>query len=164
MSKPSNKSKGSNNRQARSTARLAAVQALYQMERTGAPWTKVRTEFDDHRLGMEVDGEVLAEADIKHFRRLLEGVVTRQPEIDKAVNETLKEGWPLRRIDPILRALFRAGGYELLAMSNVPRNVIFNEYVEVAKAFFDGEEPKLANAVLEAIARDLRPEPKSGTE
>lgn len=145
------------NRQARSTARLAAVQALYQMELTGAPWSKVRTEFEDHRLGMEVDGEVLAEADIKHFRRLLEGVVERQPEIDKAVNETLKEGWPLRRIDPILRALFRAGGYELLALET-PRNVIFNEYVEVAKAFFDGDEPRLANAVLEAIARVLRPE------
>jgi len=145
------------NPQARSTARLAAVQALYQMELTGAPWSKVRTEFEDHRLGMDVDGETLAEADIKHFRKLLEGVVDNQPQIDKAVNETLKAGWPLRRIDPILRALFRAGGYEMLAMST-PRNVIFNEYVEVAKAFFDGEEPKLTNAVLEAIAPVLRPE------
>lgn len=145
------------NRQARSAARLAAVQALYQMELTGASWSKVRTEFEDHRFGMEVDGDVLVEADIKHFRKLLQGVVDHQPDIDKAVNETLKSGWPLRRIDPILRALFRAGGYEMLAM-DTPRNVIFNEYVEVAKAFFDGDEPKLANAVLEAIAKVLRPE------
>jgi len=78
------------NRQARSTARLAAVQALYQMELTGASWSKVRTEFEDHRLGMDVDGEVLAEADVKHFRKLLQGVVENQPEIDKAVNETLR--------------------------------------------------------------------------
>ncbi len=145
------------NPQARSTARLAAVQALYQMELTGAPWSKVQTEFENHRLGMDVDGDVLAEADVKHFRKLLKGVVERQPEIDKTVNDTLKSGWPLRRIDPILRALFRAGGYELLALST-PRNVVFNEYVEVAKAFFDGDEPKLANAVLEAIAPTLRPE------
>lgn len=145
------------NRQARSAARLAAVQALYQMELTGASWSKVRAEFEDHRFGMEVDGDVLVEADMKHFRKLLQGVVDQQPEIDKAVNETLKAGWPLRRIDPILRALFRAGGYEMLGM-DTPRNVILNEYVEVAKAFFDGEEPRLANAVLEAIAGVLRPE------
>jgi N utilization substance protein B len=144
-------------RQARSAARLAAVQALYQMELTGAPWAEVRAEFEDHRLGMEVDGETLAEADRKYFRKILEGVVSRQSEIDKAVNDTLKEGWPLRRIDPILRALFRASGFELLAL-DTPRKVIFNEYVEVAKAFFDGDEPKLANAVLEAIAKVLRPE------
>lgn len=143
--------------QARSTARLAAVQALYQMELTGASWSQVRTEFEDHRFGMEVDGEVLAEADAKHFRKLLQGVVDNQSEIDKAVNDTLKEGWPLRRIDPILRALFRASGFELLKL-DTPRKVIFNEYVEVAKAFFDGDEPKLANAVLEAIAPTLRPE------
>ncbi len=133
------------------------MQALYQMELTGAPWSKVRAEFEDHRLGMEVDGEVLAEADVKHFRKLLQGVVDHQPEIDKAINDTLKEGWPLRRIDPILRALFRASGFELFKL-DTPRKVIFNEYVEVAKAFFDGEEPKLANAVLEAIAKALRPE------
>ena len=144
-------------RQARSAARLAAVQALYQMELTGEPWAKVRTEFEDHRLGMEVDGEVLAEADRKYFRKILEGVVSNQSEIDKAVNDTLKDGWPLRRIDPILRALFRASGFELLVL-DTPRKVIFNEYVEVAKAFFDGDEPKLANAVIEAIAKVLRPE------
>jgi len=143
--------------QARSTARLAAVQALYQMELTGGSWSQVRTEFEDHRLGMEVDGEVLAEADVKHFRKLLQGVVDNQSEIDQAVNDTLKEGWPLRRIDPILRALFRASGFELLKL-DTPRKVVFNEYVEVAKAFFDGDEPKLANAVLEAIALILRPE------
>jgi len=143
--------------QARSTARLAAVQALYQMELTGSSWSQVRREFEDHRLGMEVDGEVLAEADVKHFRKLLQGVVDNQPEIDKAVNDTLKEGWPLRRIDPILRALFRASGFELLKL-DTPRKVVFNEYVEVAKAFFDGDEPKLTNAVLEAIASILRPE------
>ena len=127
------------------------------MELTGAPWSQVRKEFEDHRLGMEVDGEVLAEADVKHFRKLLQGVVDHQPEIDQAVNDTLKEGWPLRRIDPILRALFRASGFELLKL-DTPRKVIFNEYVEVAKAFFDGDEPKFANAVLEAIALVLRPE------
>lgn len=145
------------NRQARSAARLAAVQALYQMEMTGTGWAKVRAEFEEHRLGMEVDGETLAEADLKMFRKLLKGVVERQPDIDKAVNQTLKDGWPLRRIDPILRALFRAAGFEMLEL-NTPRNVVLNEYIEVAKAFFDGDEPRLANAVLEAIDKVLRPE------
>jgi N utilization substance protein B len=145
------------NRQARSAARLAAVQALYQMEMTGVSWRKARAEFEEHRLGMDVDGETLAEADVKLYGRLLEGVVERQSEIDKAVNQTLKEGWPLRRIDPILRALFRAAGFEMLAL-DTPRNVVLNEYVEVAKAFFDGDEPRLANAVLEAIDKVLRTE------
>ena len=143
---------------ARSAARLAAVQALYQMELTGASWRQVQAEFEHHRIGMDLEGETLAEADLRHFRRLLEGVVARQADLDKAVDSTLKTGWPLRRIDPILRALLRAGGYELLALPDVPRKVILNEYIEVAKAFFDGEEPKFANAVLETMARSLRPD------
>ncbi len=145
-------------RRARSAARLNAVQALYQMEITGTPWQTIVSEFEAHRFGQEVEGYELAEADMKHFKRTLEGAVAQQALIDKTTNSTLKEAWPLKRIDPTLRALFRAAGSEFATMPNVPRNVVINEYVEVAKAFFDGDEPKFANAMLDSLARMLRPD------
>ncbi|MEO1293708.1 MAG: transcription antitermination factor NusB [Pseudomonadota bacterium] len=147
-------SAGEQRRLARSTARLAAVQALYQMEITGASWREVRGEFETHRLGAEVEGEQLREPDIDHFRAILEGVVARQVEIDQLTDAALVERWPLGKIDPTLRAIFRAGGYELLDRQDVPWKVAINEYVDVAKAFFsDARIPRFANAVLDHMAK-----------
>jgi len=144
-------------RRARSAARLNGVQALYQMEMTGASWRDIAEEFKDHRAVQEIDDEEIAKADRRHFRKLLEGAVAEQARIDRAVDSVLKTGWPLKRIDPTLRALFRAAGSEFLTMPKVPPKVVINEYVEVAKAFFESEESRFANAVLDALARDLRP-------
>ncbi len=144
-------------RQARSVARLNGVQALYQMEMTGAPWRSIVTEFQTHRAVQEIDNEEIAKADRRHFRKVLEGAVGEQTRIDRAVDAVLKSDWPLKRIDPTLRALFRAAGSEFLTMPKVPLKVVINEYIEIAKAFFEGEEARFANAVLDAMARELRP-------
>ncbi|MEL6278175.1 MAG: transcription antitermination factor NusB [Pseudomonadota bacterium] len=146
-------------RLARSAARLAAVQALYQMEITGASWREVRQEFETHRIGAEIEGEQYREADITLFRAILEGVVERQSDIDKLTDAALVAKWPLGRVDPTLRAIFRCGGYELLARTDIPPRVAINEYVDVAKAFFpEGQESRFANAVLDHMAREARAE------
>ncbi len=143
----------------RSAARLAAVQALYQMELTGAAWRSVQKEFESHRLGAEIEGDQYREADVTLFRDLVRGAVDRQVEIDKATDRALVEAWPLGRIDPTLRAIFRASGYELAARADVPWKVVITEYVDVAKAFFEGgKETKFVNAVLDHMARELRAE------
>ncbi|MEM1421210.1 MAG: transcription antitermination factor NusB [Pseudomonadota bacterium] len=146
-------------RLARSAARLAAVQALYQMEITGASWREVRQEFETHRIGAEIEGEQYREADITLFRAILEDVVERQSDIDKLTDAALVAKWPLGRVDPTLRAIFRCGGYELLARTDIPPRVAINEYVDVAKAFFpEGQESRFANAVLDHMAREARAE------
>lgn len=146
-------------RLARSAARLAAVQALYQMEITGAPWREVQSEFETHRIGAEIEGEQYREADLTLFRDLLEGVVQRQKEIDQLTDAALVKKWPLGRVDPTLRAIFRCGGYELLARSDVPLKVAITEYVDVAKAFFtSGQEARFVNGVLDHMAHQARPE------
>jgi N utilization substance protein B len=146
-------------RLARSAARLAAVQALYQMELTGAPWQTVRAEFEAHRLGAEIEGARYREADVDFFRAILRGVVEGQAAIDQLTNRALVAKWPLGRIDPTLRALFRAAGYELTARPDIPARVTIGEYVDVAKAFFaEGREAKFVNAVLDHMAREARPE------
>jgi N utilization substance protein B len=143
---------------ARSAARLAAVQALYQLEVSGGDWRAVRQEFEQHRLGAEIEGERYHDADIELFRDILEGVVTRQREIDRLTDRALVERWPLGRIDATLRALFRAAGHELLARPDIPPRVTIGEYVDVAKAFFEeGKEAKFVNAVLDHMARAARP-------
>jgi len=148
-------------RQARAAARLGAVQALYQMEVTGAAMTSVREEFEQHRLGLPVeeeDGAHYHEADIALFRAILEGVISDQSRIDRLTDRALVERWPLGKIDPTLRALFRAGGYELTARPDIPAKVVIGEYVDVAKAFFsEGKEAKFVNAVLDHMARAARP-------
>lgn len=142
----------------RSAARLAAVQALYQMELTGQPMVKVRDQFEAHRIGMEVDGVQYHDADIALFRRILKTVLARQAEIDQMTDRILVDKWPLGRLDATLRALFRAAGAELLEEAKTPPKVIITEYVDVARAFFtEGKEPGLANAVLDAMAREVRP-------
>ncbi|MEM7745512.1 MAG: transcription antitermination factor NusB [Pseudomonadota bacterium] len=146
-------------RLARSAARLAAVQALYQIEMTGSDWRAVTAEFDEHRLGAEIEGDQYREADPKHFRRIVEGVIEHQAAVDKATDRALVERWPLGRIDTTLRALFRAAGAELVAFTDVPPKVVIGEYVDVARAFFpDGKEGGFVNAVLDHVAREVRPD------
>jgi N utilization substance protein B len=141
----------------RGVARLAAVQALYQMEIAGAELASVVEEFETYRFGCEIDGEEYREADPVFFRDILAGVVARQRAIDQRVDRALADGWPLKRIDVTLREILRAGTWELIDRRDVPARVVITEYVDVAKAFFVEEEPKIVNGVLDRIAHDLRP-------
>ena len=155
---------------ARSAARLAAVQALYQMELAGTPLAVTIEEFTVFRLnrppgeepreGTDASDEAdatLAEADRTYFSELLRGAVRRQREIDPLVDRTLATGWRLVRIDSTLRAIFRAAVFELMERVDVPARVIINEYINVAHAFFSDENPKVVNGVLDHLARELRP-------
>jgi transcription antitermination protein NusB len=144
-------------RQARSVARLAAVQALYQMETAGAGAEAVIREFSDHRFGRDLEGVRLAHADETFFGALVRGVVADQDAVDAAVRRRLAVGWRLDRIDATARSILRAGTYELIRRRDVPAEVAIDEYVEIAKSFFEGPEPGFINAALDAIARDERP-------
>jgi N utilization substance protein B len=149
-------------RQKKSAARLYAVQALYQMEMSGQTVERVANEFVSHRFGMVVDDEEFADGDPDHFRKLLEWAVNWQARIDQMTDRALVAAWPIDRIDPVLRALFRAAGAELLAPGTPPK-VAITEFVDVAKAFFpDGKEPKFVNAVLDHMAREAQPEAFGG--
>lgn len=146
-------------RLARSAARLAAVQALYQLEMTGADWRAVVREFGEHRLGQEIEGVQYREADQGHFRRTVEGAINNQAEIDQLTDRALVARWPLARIDSILRALFRAAGAEIVGRADIPARVVIGEYVDVAKAFFgQGKEASFVNAVLDHMMREARPD------
>jgi N utilization substance protein B len=144
-------------RQQRSVARLAAVQALYQMEAAGAGVETVVREFSDHRFGGDMEGQVLAEADEAFFAELMRGVVQAQADIDQLIAKRLATGWRLDRIDATVRAILRAGAYELTRREDVPVEVAIDEYVEITKSFFEGPEPGFVNATLDSIARDRRP-------
>jgi N utilization substance protein B len=145
-------------RQMKSAARLFAVQALFQMEASGASVRAVREEFESHRFGAEIEGETYAEGNVDLFRTLLDGAVADQARIDQATDAALVERWPLGRIDPTLRALFRAAGAEFLA-GKTPPKVVITEFVDVAKAFYpEGREPKLTNGVLDHLGHALVPE------
>jgi len=141
-------------RKARSVARLAAVQALYQMEVSGAGAEAVIREFSDHRFDRDIEGETLAQADETFFAELVRGVVVDQTAIDQAIAKRLAEGWRLERIDATLRAILRAGAWELTRRPDVPHEVAIDEYVEIAKSFFEGPEPGFVNGALDGIARD----------
>ena len=148
----------SSKRQMKSAARLYAVQALFQMEASGQTVDAVRREFEDFRFGAEYDGEQMAEGDIDLFRQITDDAVNWQAKIDKMTDRALVAKWPIDRIDPTLRALFRAAGAELTE-GDAPPRVVITEYVDVAKAFFpEGREPKFVNAVLDHMAREARPE------
>jgi N utilization substance protein B len=142
---------------ARSQARLAAVQALYQMDLAGTDLAEVIDEFKTHRIGATAEDRTVAGADEEHFARILHGVVRRQKELDPAIDNQLASGWRLVRVDAILRAILRAGAFELVEEADVPVRVVISEYVNVAHAFFAGDEPKVVNGVLDALARKLRP-------
>lgn len=144
-------------RRARTVARLAAVQALYQMELTAHGVEAVIREFTDHRFGRELEDATLADADEAFFGELVRGVVADQAAIDKAVVRRLAEGWRLERLDATVRAILRSGAWELQHRPDVPAEVVIDEYVELAKSFFETTEPGFVNGALDAIARDARP-------
>ena len=141
----------------RAAARLAAVQALYQMEVADKGLNDILAEFESHWIGREVDGAQYKPAEIGFFRDILTGVLDDQRAIDRAVDDALAEGWPLRRVEALMRAILRAGFYELKAKRDVPARVAIKEYVDVAAAFFAREEAGMINAVLDALARQARP-------
>jgi transcription antitermination protein NusB len=142
--------------QQRSAARLAAVQALYQMEVSGKGIVDVLAEFESHWIGREIDGVSFNPSDLDFFRDILGGVVREQRAVDPRVDTALAEGWPLKRIEAVLRAIMRGGVYELLFRKDVPVRVVINEYVEIAHGFYSEDEPGLVNAVLDRIAHEVR--------
>jgi N utilization substance protein B len=145
-------------RQMKSAARLYAVQALFQMEAAGQGVDRVMREFETFRFGATYDEDEMAEGDLNLFRRLCEDAVTWQAKIDQSTDRALVAKWPIDRIDPTLRALFRVAGAEL-ANPATPAKVVITEFVDVARAFFpEGKEAKFVNAVLDHMARELRPE------
>ncbi|NOX73533.1 MAG: transcription antitermination factor NusB [Alphaproteobacteria bacterium] len=150
-------------RQMKSASRLFAVQALFQMEASDSDLDAVREEFETHRFGAVIEGDEYAEGNIDLFRALLNGAVEHQGKVDKMTDRALVAKWPINRIDPTLRALFRAAGAEL-TLGNTPPKVVITEFVDVAKAFFpDGKEAKFVNAVLDHMAREVQPEAFTGT-
>ncbi|MBL8566519.1 MAG: transcription antitermination factor NusB [Hyphomicrobiaceae bacterium] len=141
----------------RSLARMAAVQALYQMDIAGTDLNAVIREFETTRFTGEEKDDLVANADTQFFADILRGVVRRQRDIDPVVDDQLASGWRLVRVDSILRAILRAGVFELQERRDVPARVVINEYIEVAHAFFADEEPKVVNGILDRLARRLRP-------
>lgn len=141
----------------RSVARLAAVQALYQMEVSSIGVESVIREFTEHRFDRDIEGETLASADEGFFAELVRGVVAEQKRVDAAIAKRLAENWRLERLDATVRAILRAGTYELVNRPDVPTEVAIDEYVEVAKSFFEGTEPGFVNGALDGVARDVRP-------
>jgi len=138
----------------RGSARLAAVQALYQMDIGGMTLEDTLSQFETHRLGRELEGDQYLPADADFFRHIVRGVVTHQLALDPLVDRTLaKSSWPMTRLDATLRALLRAGAFELTQRRDIPYKVVIAEYVDIARAFYDDEVPGLTKAVLDAIAR-----------
>ncbi|MGB8815483.1 MAG: transcription antitermination factor NusB [Paracoccaceae bacterium] len=149
---------GAEKKQMKSAARLYAVQALFQMESSGQTVEAVQREFETHRFGAVYDGDEMAEGDVTHFRALVGHAVNWQAKIDQLTDRALVAKWPIDRIDPVLRALFRAAGAEMLELPTPPKVVIV-EFVDVAKAFFpEGKEAKFVNAVLDHMAHEAKPE------
>lgn len=141
---------------ARSASRLAAVQALYQLDMEQTPMAMLLDEFHMHRLGAEIEDVEYAQADVRFFDDVVRGAHARRGEIDGLVSAKLAQGWSLERLDKTMLQILRAGTYELLARNDVPRAAAISEYVDVAHAFFDPREAKFVNGVLDAIARDVR--------
>jgi transcription antitermination protein NusB len=140
----------------RSAARLAAVQALYQMDIAGKGLAEAMAEFEAHWIGREVEGVTFRPAEAAFFRDILTGVIREQTAIDRRIDAALAQGWPLKRVEAVLRAVLRAGAYEILYRRDVPVRAAISEYVDVARAFYGDDEPGLVNAVLDAVARETR--------
>jgi transcription antitermination protein NusB len=140
----------------RGAARLAAVQALYQMDIAGTPLNDILAEFESHWIGREVEGSQYLPAEAAFFRSVVGGVVADQRRLDPMIDQALAGGWPLKRIEALMRAVLRAGAYELSGRSDVPARVVVSEYVDVANAFLDKDETGMVNAVLDLLARQLR--------
>jgi N utilization substance protein B len=141
----------------RGAARLAAVQALYQMDMAGTGLSDILAQFESHWLGREVEGEQYLPAEAAFFRDIVEGVVDAQRDLDPRIDAALAATWPLKRIEAILRSVLRAGAYELAKRADIPARVIVSEYVDVANAFVDRTETGMVNAVLDQLARAARP-------
>jgi N utilization substance protein B len=142
---------------ARRAARLAAVQALYQIELTGGKPDLVITEFVAHRFGRSLDGERAAAVDRPHFAHLVDGAVQRRDDLDTLIRDVLAEGWSLKRLGALLHALMRAAAFELLALPEVPARVVIDEYVTLSRSFFADKEPSFVNGALDRLAHRLRP-------
>ncbi len=140
----------------RSAARLAAVQALYQLEMEGTPIRVLLHEFHQHRLGATIEDVTYAEAEESFFDDLVIGVDKRREEIDGLVKVRLSQGWSLERLDKPMRQILRAGSYELIARPDVPTPTVISEYVDVAHAFYDKREAGFVNGLLDAVAKDVR--------
>ncbi len=145
----------------RSAARLAAVQALYQQEMEGTPLARLIEEFHDHRLGATIEDAQYVDAERSFFDDVVTGVDARRDEIDAAITAHLAKGWSLKRLDRPMRAILRAGAYELIARSDVPVGSVISEYVDVAHAFYDKRESGFVNGLLDAIAKQARAAPAS---
>jgi N utilization substance protein B len=155
MSAPA-KADGERKANKRGAARLAAVQALYQMDVAAKGLNEIFAEFESHWMGQEVDGSQYRPAEAAFFRDIVGGVVREQRELDPMIDAALAGGWPLKRIEALMRALLRAGVYELKHRADVPMRVVISEYVDVAHAFLDKEETGMVNAVLDQLGRRLR--------
>ena len=142
--------------QARSAARLAAVQALYQLDMESPALTVLLDEFHQHRLGGEIEDEQLAPADTAFFDDVVQGVAARRGELDALISERLAAGWSLGRLDKTMLQILRAGAYELAARADVPTATVIGEYLDVAHAFFDAREAKFVNGLLDAVAKAVR--------
>ncbi|GJD29370.1 Transcription antitermination protein NusB [Methylobacterium adhaesivum] len=146
----------------RSGARLSVVQALYEMEIAGKGVIEAVAEFETFWIGQTVDGVEHPPAEIAFFRDLLRGVVDEQRAIDPMLDGALAQGWPLKRIEAVLRAILRAGAYELMHRRDVPARAAISEYVDVAHSFYGGDEPGMVNAVLDKVAREVRSQEFAG--
>ena len=152
------KTKAAQKKQMKSASRLYAVQALFQMEASAQTVESVVQEFEEHRFGAVYDDDEMAEGDVKHFRAVVGSAVNYQARIDQMTDRALVAKWPIDRIDPVLRALFRAAGAELVDMVTPPK-VVISEFVDVAKAFFpEGKESNFVNAVLDHMAHEAKPD------
>jgi N utilization substance protein B len=144
---------------ARSAARLAAVQALYQRDMEQTPLNRLIDEFHQHRLGAEIEDAQYAQADVTFFDDLVAGVDARRAEIDALLAARLAEGWALPRLDKTMLQILRAGAYELLARADIPTGAVIAEYLDVAHAFFDARQAKFVNGVLDGVAKGVRSQP-----
>ena len=139
----------------RGAARLAAVQALYQMDVGRQSLEDTLSQFSAHMLGREVEGEQYLPADADYFRQIVGGVIKGQLDIDPTIDKALSDDWPVGRIDATLRAILRAAAYELLRRRDVPAGVVITEYMDIARAFYADETPAMVNAVLDTIAKQV---------
>ncbi len=145
-------------RENRAAARLAATQALYQMEVSGKGLNEILAEFETHWIGREIEGDQYVPAEIDFFRDIVTGVLADQRAIDIDIDQTLNDGWPLRRVEAVMRAALRAASHELRKRRDIPPRVVIKEYVDVAAAFLAADEVGMVNAVLDRLARKARPD------
>jgi N utilization substance protein B len=156
MARPAHSAEGTRKANRRGAARLAAVQALYQMDLAGTGLNDIMAEFESHWIGREVEGAQYLPAQKAFFREIVTGVVREQRALDPLIDASLAKGWPLKRIEAVLRAVLRAGAFELAHRADVPARVVIAEYADVAAAFVGAEETAMVNAVLEDLGKQLR--------